>query len=171
MRVKKTGWLLEVVFYAIVLSSCSTSKTNHSSEQSALQTESEDKVNASNLARIFSPLTNLSVKLITAGILDDKGSRYLHSELKIENTTYYPTKIFIQGWMLDNHYKRYPLFVEIGVKKGKRIVEVEIPSRSSVKVSYLAEGNPNFTLGKRSVAMLALKDQDGITVNLTIPHE
>jgi hypothetical protein len=164
MRVKKTGWLLGIVFYVIALGSCSTSKTTPSSVSSVGDASHSD------LAAIFSPLTNLSVNITTAGILDDKGSRYLYSELKIENTTSYPTKVFIQGWMLDSHYKRYPLFVEISDKKSKKIVAVEIPSQSSVNVSYLAEGDPSFTLGKRSIAMLALKDQDGITVNLTIPH-
>jgi hypothetical protein len=70
--------------------------------------------------------------------------------------------------MLDNAYKRYPLFVELNEKKIKRIVEIDIPVNSTVNIVYLAEGDPTFTLGKHTVGVLELKDQGGVKMNLTI---
>lgn len=167
MIIKKTSWLFWGVFYLTVLSACSSlSKTPVSINNEHAKSAEQPVLSVTR----FSPLTALSIKLVTSRILEETGSRYLYSELMVENSTNYPAKIFIEGWLLDSDYKRYPLFVEINEKKGKRIVVVEIPSQSSVDISYLAEGDPTFALGKRSIAMLELKDQGGVTMNLTVPY-
>lgn len=159
MTIKKTTLLFLVVFYSVFLSACSAIKEKPVEKSTIAEKDTK-----------FSPLTDLEIKLVKANILNEAGARYLYSELKMVNKTVYPTKIFMEGWMLDNRYKRRPLFVEISAKKEKRRIEIDIPMRSTVNIFYLAEGNPTFILGKHSLAVLEFKDQGGVKMNLTIPR-
>lgn len=139
----------------------------------APQVESFEQIKANSSAYTgkYAPLTDLDVKLVSSRVLHEKGRRYVSSELEVANATNQPAKILIKGWMLDRQYKRHPLFVEGENKTSQETVEVEIPSHTSMSISYLAEGAPNFTLGKRSIGILELSSAGGLKMNLTLSNQ
>ena len=119
----------------------------------------------------YTPLTDLDVRLVSSRVFHEKDHRYLSSELEIANATDHPAKILIKGWMLDQQYNRHSLFVEGVNNTSQKTVEVEIPSHTSMSISYLAEGAPNFTLGKRTIGILELSSAGGLKMNLTLPNK